>query len=217
MATASNARLAKKIESKLQDVTGKFEKLLDKGVKRGTFLDNTLDEVIEFNRESSSLEQEWCVLQESLESRELANLTVDDSATRMLEMSRTKDKLRPMFDNCVHPGKELISMREVTDTGPIRNRVKALENQWKNLDTSLDEKAKLSKKKAEHLTAYENLKDQVLAWLANIEARTNALAPVAIDLELMRHQTEELKPIVKDYREYGNTIDRVNDLGNHFG
>ncbi|XP_037914652.1 dystonin isoform X30 [Hermetia illucens] len=213
MASASNARLAKKIESKLADVTGKFEKLLDKVVKRGEFLDETLAQLIKFDRDSSTLEQELCNLQESLESRELASLTADDLANRMHEMSRMKDKLRPMYEDCTRLGKDLISQRDVTDTGPVRDRVKALENQWKNLDSSLDEKAKLSKQKAEHLSAYENLKDQVLAWLASMEARTNALAPVAVDVELMRQQSEELKPIIKDYRDYGTSIDKVNDLG----
>ncbi|XP_055390510.1 dystonin isoform X38 [Condylostylus longicornis] len=216
MPTASNARLVKKIEQKLNDVTNKFEKLLEKTVKRGEFLDDVLAQLVRFLQDSSSIEQELCLLQEALESREIASLDAGQLAHRMNEMSRMKEKLRPHFEDCVKIGKDLIQMRDVTDTSGVRDRVKALENQWKNLDTSLDEKARLSKQKAEQLNAYENLKDQVLAWLASIEARTNSLQPVAVDIDLIKRQIDELKPIQKDYRDYGPTIDKVNDLGNQY-
>ncbi|XP_055855328.1 dystonin isoform X47 [Episyrphus balteatus] len=213
MNTASNARIAKKVEIKLNDVTVKFEKLLDKVVKRGEFLDDTFQQLNKFSEETTNVEQEVVTLQESLDSRELSQLGTEDLARRMIELSRRKDKIAPLFENCVSDGKELVSLRDVTDTGVVRDRVKALESQWRNLDITLEEKAKLSKQKAEQQIAYESLKDQVLSWLASIEARTNSLAPVAVDLDIIRQQAEELKPIVKDYKDYASTIDKVNDLG----
>lgn len=216
MANASNARIAKKVESKLHDVSTKFEKLLEKVVKRSDFLEEVMILLVKFNTESTTIEHRLCDLQEALNNRELNSLPVDDLARRMLELARSKDLLRPQFEDCTRLGKDLISMRDVTDTGPVRDRVKALENQWRGLDSTLDEKAKLSKQKSEHLIAYEGLKDQVLSWLSSIEARTNALAPAAVDLDLIRQQTEELRPIVKEHRDYGPTIDKVNDLGQQY-
>lgn len=213
MATASNARIAKKIEGKLQDVISRYEKLFDKAMKRGEFLDETLVQVTKFTEDATNIETELNNLHEALEGRELSALPADELANRMRELARVKDLLRPMYDDCVRLGKELVAKRDVTDTGPVRDRVKALENQWRNLDTSLDEKARLSKQKAEHLTAYENIKDQVLGWLSSIETRTNALAPVAVDLDVIKKQVDELKPLAKEHRDYGPTIDKVNDLG----
>ncbi|XP_037048334.1 dystonin isoform X46 [Bradysia coprophila] len=213
IATASNARMAKKIEGKLQDVVGRYEKLFEKASKRGDFLDETLAQLNTFNDDSSNVEIELSNLYEALDSRELTSLPAEELANRMYEMARIKDSLRPAYENCVRLGKDLVAKRDVTDTGPVRDRVKALENQWKNLDTSLDEKAKLSKQKAEHLSSYEKLKDQVLGWLSRIEAKTNGLSPAAVDLDVIVRQIEELKPIVKEHRDYGPTIDKVNDLG----
>lgn len=213
MATASNARIAKKIQSKLQDVVGRYEKLYDKATKRSEFLDETLAQLNKFLDESSSVEAELCNLQEALGSRDLIALPAEDLAQRMLQLTRVKDKIQPIYEECVALGKELISKRDVTDTGPVRDRVKALENQWKNLDTTLNEKARLTKQRAEQHTAYENLKNQVLTWLSSIENRTNALSPVAVDLQVLNRQAEELKPLVKEHRDYAPTIDKVNDLG----
>lgn len=213
IATASNARMAKKIEGKLQDVVGRYEKLFEKATKRGDFLDETLIQLNTFNDDSSNVEVELSNLYETLDSRELTSLPAEELAKRMYEMARIKDHLRPAYENCVRLGKDLLGKRDVTDTGPVRDRVKALETQWKNLDTSLDEKAKLSKQKAEHLSSYEKLRDQVLGWLSRIETKTNALAPAAVDLDVIVRQIEELKPIIKEHRDYGPTIDKVNDLG----
>jgi hypothetical protein len=213
MATASNARLAKRIESNLVDVTQRFEKLLDKALKRNEFLEDTMGQLSKFNDESAMLEQELIRLQEALEGRELVSLPAETLAQRMVELAKTKDALAPMYENCVRLGKDLIAKRDVTDTGVVRDRVKNLETIWKNLDTSLDEKLKFSKQKAEQLNAYEGLKEQVLLWLTSIETRTNNLSSVAVDIETIKFQIEEVKPLVKEHREYGVTIDKVNDLG----
>ncbi|XP_055591395.1 dystonin isoform X24 [Uranotaenia lowii] len=213
MATASNARLAKRIETNLGDVTGRFEKLLDKALRRGEFLEDTLAQLNKFNGDAAHLEQELSNLQEALEGRELTTLPAETMMQRMMELNRNKELLRPLYESCVKLGKDLIAKRDVTDTGIVRDRVKALENGWKNLDMALEEKLKLSKQKAEQLNAYEELKDQVLVWLSSIETRTNNLAPVAVDVDTIKYQIEEVKPLVKEHRDYAVTVDKVNDLG----
>uniref|UniRef100_A0A8W7Q4N6 Microtubule-actin cross-linking factor 1 n=1 Tax=Anopheles coluzzii TaxID=1518534 RepID=A0A8W7Q4N6_ANOCL len=213
MATPSNTRLAKRIESNLSDVTGRFEKLLDKALKRGEFLEDTMSQLTKFLNDSSNLEHELTALNEALEGRELASLPAEVFAQRMVELSRAKEDLRPQYEATVRLGKDLVAKRDVTDTGVVRDLVKVLENLWKTTVTTLEEKLKLSKQKAEQLHAYENLKDQVLVWLSSIETRTNNLAPVAVDVDAIKFQIEEVRPLVKEHREYGVTIDRVNDLG----
>nr|AAF24343.1 Short stop/Kakapo long isoform [Drosophila melanogaster] len=213
LASASNARIAKKVESNLNDVTVKFEKLYEKANKRGEFLDDVYNRLSRYLDEISTVEQRMASLQEALDSRETSLLSTEELARRMNELSRDKDQLAPQFEDCVRRGKDLISLRDVTDTGVLRDRIKALESQWRNINISIDERAKLSKQKAEQQLAYEGLKDQVLSWLASTEARVNGLPPVAIDLDRIKQQHDELKPICKDYRDYAPTIDKINDIG----
>ncbi|XP_017129682.1 dystonin isoform X34 [Drosophila elegans] len=213
LASASNARIAKKVESNLNDVTVKFEKLYEKANKRGEFLDDVYNRLSRYLDEISTVEQRMASLQEALDSRETSLLSTEELARRMNELSRDKDQLAPQFEDCVRNGKDLISLRDVTDTGVLRDRVKALESQWRNINISIDERAKLSKQKAEQQLAYESLKDQVLSWLASTEARVNGLPPVAIDLDRIKQQHDELKPICKDYRDYAPTIDKINEIG----
>ena len=103
----------------------------------------------------------------------------------------------------------------------------------------------MGKARAEQLTAYERLRQQVLEWLNFMENRVGQLEPVAIEPETIRKQAEEIKvkrilfqlflsrkfswvsfyngtnnaclqPLLKEYREYGIQIDKVNDLGNAY-
>lgn len=70
-----------------------------------------------------------------------------------------------------------------------------MEGQWKDLNSLLEDKQKLSKARAEQLGAYEKLRDQVLEWLATVETRVSRLEPVAVEIETLRRQTEHLKVI----------------------
>ncbi|XP_059224754.1 dystonin isoform X30 [Stomoxys calcitrans] len=216
MSTASNARIAKKVETNLNDVITKFDKLFDKVVKRGEFLDDVSNRLGKYLDEISGIEQDIVTLQDALDSRDTNLLSAEELARRMQELSRHKESLTPSYEDCIRNGKDLISIRDVTDTSTLRDRIKALESQWRNINISLDEKAKLSKQKAEHQVAYESLKDQVLSWLASTETRISGLAPVAIDLDKIRQQNDELKPIYKDYRDYASTIDKINDIGSQY-
>ncbi|XP_023299117.2 dystonin isoform X47 [Lucilia cuprina] len=213
MNTASNARIAKKVETNLNDVTSKFEKLYDKVVKRGDFLDDVYNRLCQYLDEITSVEQEIGTLQDALDGRDTSLISAEESARRMQELLHRKEDLTPSYEDCVRNGKDLISIRDVTDTSTLRDRIKALESQWRNINITIEEKAKLSKQKAEHQVAYEGLKDQVLSWLASMETRISGLSPVAVDLDKIRQQHEELKPINKDYREYASTIDKINDIG----
>lgn len=68
-----------------------------------------------------------------------------------------------------------------------------MENQWKDLNQILDEKQRVSKLRSEQLLAYEKLRDQVLIWLHNNEIRVNNFETVAVEMEILKKQIDELK------------------------
>ncbi|XP_046471832.1 microtubule-actin cross-linking factor 1 isoform X19 [Neodiprion pinetum] len=210
---SSNARVAKRIESKLKDVQNRFEKLMDKSIRRGEFLDEVAQGLGEFNAQTSKFDAWYAHIIEMLESRELSKLGVSEHESRMAQIIDKREDQRGNFEDLIKNGKNLVSKKDVTDAAPIRDKIKALESQWKELNSLLDEKQRLSKSRAEQLNAYEKLRDQVIDWLTNTENKVQRLQPVAVDVDKLKKQAEELKPIQKEYRDYGITIDKVNDLG----
>lgn len=71
----------------------------------------------------------------------------------------------------------------------------------------------MSKSRTDALNAYEKLRDQVQSWLTNMETRVSGLHPVSVDVDTIKQQTDELRPIIKEHRDYNITIEKVNELG----
>lgn len=211
--TSSNARVTKRIESKLKDVQSRYEKLMDKSLRRGEFLDEIAQALHDFTLETTKFDTWYSQMIEIIESRELTKLDVSEYESKMAQLTDKREDERGHFEDLIRNGKNLVGKKDITDVAPIRDKIKAIESQWKELGNLLDEKQRLSKSRAEQLIAYEKLRDQVLDWLSRTETRVLRLQPVAVDLEKLRVQSEELKPIQKEYRDYGNTVDKVNDLG----
>lgn len=210
---SSNARVAKRIESKLKDVQSRYEKLMDKSLRRGEFLDEVSHALNEFSVETNKFDAWYSQMIEVLESRELTKLDVVEYENKMAQLAGKREDQRQNVESLIGNGKNLVAKKDITDAAQIRDKIKAIESQWRELGNLLDEKQRLSKSRAEQLSAYEKLRDQVLDWLSRTETRVSRLHPVAVDLEKLKIQTEELKPIQKEYRDYGNTVDKINDLG----
>lgn len=213
ISSSSNARVAKRIESKLQDVRSRFEKLYDKSQKRLVFLEDIYTQLQGFNEEAKQFEEWYSGIVDILESRDLPKLSIEEYSHRMREVAKNRDDKRGLFEDVIKNGKELVNQRDVIDTAPVRDRVKAMENQWRDLNSILDEKQKLSKQRSEQLNTYESLREQVYEWLHKIEHKVARLESVAVEIETLKKQNDELKPITKEYRDYAGTIDKINDVG----
>ena len=210
---SSNAKVAKRTESKLNDVQSRFEKLLDKSLHRVVFLDEVSHALQSFLIESAKFDTWYAHMIELLESRELSKLDISEYEGKIAQLSNKREDQRGNYEDLIRIGKNLTARKDVADTASIRDKMKVIESQWRELSNLFDEKQRLSKLRSERLSAYEKLRDQVTDWLGRTETKVQRLESVAVELEKIQHQTDELKPIQKEYRDYGNTVDKVNDLG----
>ncbi|XP_063629072.1 uncharacterized protein LOC134800529 isoform X6 [Cydia splendana] len=212
-ANPSNARIAKKLEQRAEDIYNRYEKLLERSTKRNEFLESVWSELSHFTQLAGKLDAAHAQLLEQADSRELARMNADELRSRLSDLAHFRDVQMPLLDECLQQGKQLISKKDVTDTHVVRDRMKLLENAWRDFNTSLEEKQKLSKQRADQLSQYETLRAQVLEWLQSFENRVGRLQPVALDLEVLKQQADELRPLAKEYRDYSITIDKVNEAG----
>ncbi|XP_050668123.1 dystonin isoform X25 [Leptidea sinapis] len=209
---AANAR-GNRLETRVDDIYARYEKLLERSTQRGQFLDDVMSEVIHFNQQAEKLESAHTQLMELSDARDLARMSGDELSSRLADLAHSRDKHMPLLEECLRNGKQLLAKKDVTDTHVVRDRMKALENQWRDFNTSLEEKQKLSKQRSDQLNQYETLRAQVLEWLQRMESRVNHLRPAAIDLDILKQQQDELRPLTKEYRDYTLTIDKLNEVG----
>ncbi|CAH1991991.1 unnamed protein product [Acanthoscelides obtectus] len=214
--STSNARVAKKIEGKLNDVKVRFEKLFDRVQNRGVFLKETHNELTVFNNQAVKFEDWYNSVLEIIESKDMNKLPPEEYAVQMKKIAANREDNRHMFEDTVKIGRELLNKRDVTDVANVRDRVKAMETQWKELDNLLEERARLSKLRAEHHNAFDSLRSQVNDWLTKMETKISRLDVVAVDIDILKKQNDELKPISKEYKDYAANIDKINDVGNMY-
>lgn len=68
-----------------------------------------------------------------------------------------------------------------------------LESQWKELSNAIDQIREDGNVRVNQLQTYEKLRDQVLDWLTKNETKVDALEPVAVDADIIKRQTDEVK------------------------
>ncbi len=149
---------------------------------------------------------------ELLESREMLSLDADESAARVDELARRKDAKRPEFEDILRLGKALINKKDVTDTGPCKDTLRELEEKWRELTDFLGERQGLNRARKQSLNAYEAMREEVTRWLVKMERRIEGLEPVALDLDILKRQADELKPLLQEHSAYAKNIDKFNEI-----
>ncbi len=148
-----------------------------------------------------------------LESRELLQMDADESAAKIEEIIRRKEQMKPNYDDMIKNGKNLVTKKDVTDTTPCKETIKELEEKWRELGDILGERQASNRARKQSLNAYEALREQVFAWLNKMETRIADLDPIAVDLDMLTKQLNDVKPLVQEYTGYSKTIDKLNELG----
>ncbi|KAK8744691.1 hypothetical protein OTU49_000570 [Cherax quadricarinatus] len=216
LTSASNVRVAKKIETKLRELNTKFEKVVEKSESRGHHLEIVSTQLDAFVVSVEHFEEWYIEIVEIVESREVLSLDVESYAQKIEEIAVQRDARSGDFDGMIKTGRDLVSKKDVTDTAPVKDKIKNLEGQWKELGDTLDERARNGKERSEQLLAYEQLRDRCTQWITTTENTLDSSQPVGLEQEIIRKQVEDLKPLLREYREYGPTVDKLNELGNAY-
>lgn len=123
----------------------------------------------------------------------------DTSRTESGELSVIEDVIsqremkKEEFEEVLRLGKNLVGKRDITDISVVKDKLKMLEQQWKELGDILNDYHRKNKERMEQLSAYEALRAKVLEWLTSMEIKVDNLEPVALDKEVLRRQSLEIK------------------------
>jgi len=210
--SAKNVRESKKIETKVKEVQSKFQNLVKTVAARGQFLSEVSTQLDGFTVSVESFDDWYNQVLEFLESKEMLSMDADESATQIDEIARRKDQKKPEFDEMIKNGKNMIAKKDVTDINPCKETITELEEKWKELSDILGERQNQNRARKQSLNAYEAMREQVTAWLTKMERRVDSLTPIAVDLDLLKQQTDELKPILQEYSSYSKNIDKYNEI-----
>lgn len=210
---SKNKSDTKQIENKLKEVQTRFVKLMDKSQNRVENLDEIHRDLEEFLNQCALFDNWFSNTIDTLESKDLNKLNVNDYQDKIEQLLGKCEEYRTNYEDLIKKGKMLMSRKDTSDSTFVRDKVKVIETQWKELCSLLEEKKRLNKTRNEKLTTYESLRKQVTEWLIRFESNVEALDNVSVDLDRIKKQMDELKPMLKDYKDYENNIHKINELG----
>lgn len=122
---------------------------------------------------------------------ETSDLNVIEDVISQREMKKEE------FEEVIRLGKNLLAKRDITDTSIVKDKLKMLEQQWKELSDILNDYHRKNKERMEQISTYEALRAKVLEWLSSMEIKVDNLEPVALDKEVLRRQSLEIKVTVQ--------------------
>ena len=103
--------------TKVKEVQKKFETLVKTVQSREVFFNEVTSTLEVFTHQVEGFEVSYIETIDFLESRELLQVDVGDSAKHIDDLVRKKDQMKPNFDEMVTNGKGLINKKDVTDKG----------------------------------------------------------------------------------------------------
>ncbi|GBM08725.1 Dystonin, partial [Araneus ventricosus] len=210
----ANPKLVKKVDTKLKDISQRFVKLCEKISKRWALLEEVSENVHAFQEMSLRLDEFFSATLERIESIDNVHRTDVDGFSSIIEYTlNQRNSKKDDFEQLLKVGKMLVEKKDVSDTSLAKDKIRSLEEQWKNIGDILNEKKQMGKARSEQLAAYDTLRVKILDWLLKMERDFEKLEPVALDQTVLKKQATETQHLLKEHTDYSSTVEKINDLG----
>ena len=185
--------VARIVNQKHQDLNSQFDALMEKCKERAEDLQDVTTKLGEFHNTARAVD-DWIVPSiETLESRDGRPQDLAHLKEKLNEIEKELDPKAAEVESIRRMGVGLIEHPKTTDVAEVKNILATLERNWFDVTEIIDQKRQEVSFQGEQLDHYQRLKQLVLAWLAKTEMRLDKLEPVAVDVEAVAKQIEELQ------------------------
>ena len=185
--------MAKKVEKKISDLNTMFSSVESRAVQRSNSLQEISDKLSKFHQDLQ-ISNDWLISNiDMLESKEMAQLPTVIFKQRVQTVSKERESRMQPIKDLISSGNELISNPKTGETSSLKEAIADLERRWTNFDLLLamkEEDVSFREKKGNE---FEEKKNAVLDWLTNMETQTDNLEPIAVVIEAVKKQLDQLQ------------------------
>ena len=184
---------ARTTQQALDNLNTRYQNLADKCQTRRHDIDDILDLLTQFQGEVKALTEWITATTTKLESKDLIRMDNGTYTNRLNEVDRDRQEKLEEFEKIRDLGKALTETPQIGGASSVQEAMQALGQRWDALSALLSRRQNEASARREHAQRYEAIKDEVLDWLADMERRIDNLEPVAIDIDVIGKQIEELQ------------------------
>ena len=193
MQSCSDPRKAKDIDAKLKDLNSRFNKAAERCKERGDDLEEVAEKLGDF-QETVKKYEDWIIpAVTNLESKETAQLDTSLFKERIEEVKLDAQEKAVELEAIRTMGTDLVESTITGDVKSVKDKMSECQKQWDELVDVLGERDREAEAREHQANQFEGLGEDVLRWLTDMEGRVDALEPVAIDVEVIEKQIEELQ------------------------
>jgi len=205
--SGKNSQEAKKIDTKVTEIQNKYKSLVKTVSEQSHFFNEVSTKLNDFIQNVESFDEWYVQVLELLENKE-----VDGSENQLEEIAKQKDSKKPEFDKMIKDGKNLVGKKDITDSNPCKETIIELEEKWQELSNVLGEHESQNRARKQSLNVYEAMKEQITTWIIKMEHKVNNFSPVPVELDLLKQQTDELKPINQEYKSFNKNMEKFREI-----
>ena len=185
--------MAKTLEGKISDIGSKFLGAQKKCRAYGKEIKDVTEKLDRFNDELDSCKNWVGNNADTLQSLELSKLPVELLKVKVDQINQDKGRQLQAMEAVQALGRDLLEDSRTGDPAAIKMALSDLEKMWNKFDECLAERESEASVKESRGNEYEEIKNQVVEWLTGMESDVNAFEPVAVDMDIVAKQIEELQ------------------------
>ena len=190
---SSDPEVAQVMGDKLADLNNRFEAVAVRCKGRGEDVQEVVDRLAEFNDRVQRF-NDWLVpTMETLESKETTQLDVPEFKEKLVDIASDFDIKIAELSRIRDLGQDMVQNPKTGDVTKVKDTMAECERNWHELNDVFADKEKDAKYREEQNSRYDQARDDVNKWLTNTETTIDNLEPVAIDVEIIAKQIEEIQ------------------------
>lgn len=167
--------------------------MTDKCGKWGTSLDGCETLLDQFNAESLKYD-EWLTQNlAALGSKDLTKLELADFESEVGKLIDDVKADENRLDHLRQIADQLGSLPNVTEIGPVREKLRHFDKKWTDLKDLVKERQQQLGERKQKINAFDAQLAKVVDWLVTMETNVEKLIPVALEKELAKTQLTEIK------------------------
>lgn len=185
--------MAKKLEGKIGDIGAKLLDAQKKCRSASRDVKDVSEKLDRFNDNLDLLKTWVQVNADSLESNEWNKRPIDQLKLKVDGVKMEKERQLQALEQLQALGRELTEDPRTGDTAAIKMGLTNVDKVWTRFEECLAERDSEASLKESKESDYERMKQEVVHWLTNMESDIDAFEPVAVDMDVVARQIEELQ------------------------
>lgn len=185
--------MAKTLEGKINDIGSKFLGA-QKKCRGATKELNDVSEKLNRFHDSLELVKTWIQMNtDSLESSDWSKKPIDQLKFKVDSVKMEKERQLQSMEQLQSVGRDLIEDPRTGDPAAIKMALDNLDKAWSRLDMILNQRDSEASLKESRESDYQRIKGEIVRWLSGMETDVDGFEPVAVDMDVVAKQIEELQ------------------------